>query len=76
MYMTVQVNQIFNKVKGSNGKNKRDIMLNKIGQDKELWDLFTKKEEYDPILLDKYGRFPYYLSSHRNIFEPEISKTD
>jgi peptidoglycan/xylan/chitin deacetylase (PgdA/CDA1 family) len=70
---TVQVNQIFNKVKGSNGKNKRDIVLNKIGKDKERWDLFTKKEEYDPIFLDKYGRFPYYLSNHRNIFEPEIS---
>jgi hypothetical protein len=41
--------------------------------DKELWELFTKREEYDPVHLDKYGRFSYYLSSQRNIFEPEVS---
>ncbi len=48
-------------------------MIKKIEQDEELWELFTKKEEYDPILLDKYGRFSYYLSSQINIFEPEVS---
>ena len=48
-------------------------MIKKMEQDGELWKLFTKKEEYDPILLDRYGRFSYYLSSQRNIFEPEVS---
>ncbi|MGA9187625.1 MAG: hypothetical protein WB014_03465 [Methanosarcina sp.] len=48
-------------------------MIKKIEQDEGLWELFTKKEEYDPILLDKYGRFSYYLSSRINIFEPEVS---
>jgi hypothetical protein len=42
--------------------------------DKELWELFTKKEEYGPqLLLDQYQRFPYYLSKHRNVLEPEVS---
>jgi peptidoglycan/xylan/chitin deacetylase (PgdA/CDA1 family) len=48
-------------------------VFKKIGKDRELWELFTKKEEYDPIFLDKYGRFPYYLSNQRNVFEPEVS---
>ncbi|MCO5383106.1 MAG: hypothetical protein NHB15_14365 [Methanosarcina barkeri] len=48
-------------------------MIKKMKQDGELWDLFMKKEECAPILLDKYGRFSYYLSSQINIFEPEIS---
>jgi peptidoglycan/xylan/chitin deacetylase (PgdA/CDA1 family) len=42
-------------------------------EDAELWELFTKKEEYDPILLDKYGRFSHYTSKQRNIFEPDVS---
>ncbi len=46
-----------------------------IKQNKELWDLFTGKEEYDPILLDQYERFPYYISNNRNIFEPVVSKS-
>ncbi len=49
-------------------------MLKKVEQNKELWELFTKKEEYDATLRDKYGRFPYYLSSQRNVFEPEVSE--
>lgn len=49
-------------------------MIEILKQNKELWDLFTKKEEYNPLILDQYDRFPYYLSKHRNIFEPEVSK--
>ena len=26
------------------------------------------------MLLDQYGRYPYYLSKYRNILEPEVSK--
>jgi len=48
-------------------------MIKKMKQDGELLDLFIKKEECNPILLDKYRRFPNYLSSQINIFEPEIS---
>ena len=51
-----------------------EYMIEVLKQNKELWDLFTKSEEYNPPILDKYDRFPYYLSKHRNIFEPEVSK--
>jgi len=49
-------------------------VIQKLKQNKELWDLFTRKEEYNPLILDQYDRFPYYLSKYRNIFEPEVSK--
>lgn len=45
-----------------------------IRKREDLWDLYTKKEEYNSPFTDKYGRFPYYLSKHRNIFEPTISQ--
>lgn len=52
-----------------------DEYLNKIRlEEPELWDLFTRKEEYNPPFRDKYGRFPYYLSKERDIFEPRVSK--
>ncbi len=40
----------------------------------DFWDLFTSKEEYNPIILDRYERFPYYLSTNTNILEPRVSK--
>lgn len=48
-------------------------MFNVIEQDPQLWELFTRKEEYDPMYLDKYGRFPYCFSNNRDIFEPKVS---
>jgi peptidoglycan/xylan/chitin deacetylase (PgdA/CDA1 family) len=51
-----------------------EYMIEKLKRNNELWDLFTKREEYNPQILDQYDRFPYYLSKHRNIFEPEVSK--
>jgi peptidoglycan/xylan/chitin deacetylase (PgdA/CDA1 family) len=49
--------------------------LHKILQeDPEIWDLFTRKEEYDASFYDQFERFPYYVSSDRNIFEPHASK--
>ena len=49
-------------------------MIEVLKQNRELWDLFTKREEYNSQILDQYDRFPYYLSKHRNILEPEVSK--
>jgi peptidoglycan/xylan/chitin deacetylase (PgdA/CDA1 family) len=49
-------------------------MFEKLKENEELWDLFTRKEEYSATFLDAYERFPYYLSSHRNIFEPRVSE--
>ena len=49
-------------------------MLQKIRQHKELWDLYTRKEEYSPRQLDRYGRFVYAYSAYQDILEPRISK--
>ena len=48
-------------------------MFEALKENKRLWDLFTKKEEYNPLILDRYQRFDYYLSRSRNVFEPEVS---
>ena len=53
---------------------KHRTLIEVLKQNKELWDLFTRKEEYNPLFLDQYSRFPYYLSKRRNILEPEVSK--
>jgi len=45
-----------------------------LQKDPEIWDLFTRREEYCPSTLDQYERFPYYASLNRNIFEPRASK--
>ena len=52
-----------------------NIMHEKLRENTELWDLFTKKEEYNLTTSDRYDRFPYYLSRQRNIFEPSVSKS-
>ncbi|HWQ44848.1 MAG TPA: polysaccharide deacetylase family protein [Methanosarcina barkeri] len=49
-------------------------MIEKLKQNEELWDLFTKKEEYNRVFSDQYNRFPYYLSSQRNVFDPGVSR--
>lgn len=44
-----------------------------LRQDPEIWDLFTRKEEYTHPLRDCLDRFPYYASKNRDIFEPRAS---
>ena len=48
-------------------------MFNKLKANKDLWELFTSLEEYNPELLDQYQRFPYYFSKQRTVFEPCVS---
>jgi len=50
------------------------LIYDELKQNKELWDLFTRKEEYHPQQLDKFGRFTYSFSSYKNILEPNVSK--
>lgn len=45
-----------------------------LRQDQDIWELFQCKEEYASPLRDKYDRFPYYLSSQRNVFKPVASE--
>jgi len=49
-------------------------MIEILKQNSDIWDLFTKREEYNPVIHDKIGRFPYYASVHKDIFEPSVSK--
>jgi len=45
-----------------------------LQKDPEIWDLFTRKEEYSSSFRDQYERFPYYASSSRNVMDPRVSK--
>jgi len=45
-----------------------------LRQDPDIWDHFTRKEEYESPLRDQYDRFPYYASKTRDIFEPKASQ--
>jgi peptidoglycan/xylan/chitin deacetylase (PgdA/CDA1 family) len=50
------------------------VMHEILKKDPEIWDLFTRKEEYTPSFRDKYNRFPYYASRYRTVFEPKASE--
>jgi peptidoglycan/xylan/chitin deacetylase (PgdA/CDA1 family) len=50
------------------------VMHELLQKDPEIWNLFTRKEEYHSSLRDKYNRFPFYLSQYRTIFEPKASE--
>ena len=45
-----------------------------LKSNRNLWDLFTRKEEYSAPFLDNKNRFPYYCSKHRNVLKPEVSQ--
>jgi peptidoglycan/xylan/chitin deacetylase (PgdA/CDA1 family) len=45
-----------------------------IRENKELWDLFTREEEYNASLLDRYDRFRYCMSKNRDILRPKVSE--
>lgn len=49
-------------------------MIEILKQNAEIWSIFTRKEEYDPIFTDQFNRFPYYLSKYKDIFEPKVSR--
>lgn len=45
-----------------------------LKQNFQLWDLFTKKEEYAPGLRDRHSRFPHYLSMDGDCLEARVSQ--
>ncbi|MCK5038000.1 MAG: polysaccharide deacetylase family protein [Thermoplasmata archaeon] len=49
-------------------------MYDLLKSNKELWDLYLKKEEYYPTSVDQYNRFPFNKSKYKNILEPKISQ--
>lgn len=40
----------------------------------DLWDRFTRREEYNNLIRDMHGRFPYWASQDRDIFRPSVSE--
>jgi hypothetical protein len=49
-------------------------MYARLKAEKNLWELYTKKEEYNPPFLDIHQRCSYYFSRNSNIFSPTISE--
>jgi peptidoglycan/xylan/chitin deacetylase (PgdA/CDA1 family) len=49
-------------------------ILKKIRQNEDLWNLYTRIEEYSPQNLDQYQRFIYAYSTHKGILEPSVSQ--
>ena len=49
-------------------------IVNIIKKNKELWNLYSCKEEYDPSKTDRHGRFLYRFSENNNILKPKISQ--
>lgn len=49
-------------------------VLEKLKPNEEIWDLFTKKEEYFPKQLDEHDRFSHAVSRYQGILEPQVSK--
>lgn len=45
-----------------------------LKQKAEIWDLFTRKEEYHPNKLDEHGRFFFSEDNLRNASIPEVSR--
>lgn len=57
-----------------NKANIHDDIINLIRRNPDMWDLFTKKEEYAPIKLDEHERFAYEYSIHKNVLQPVVSE--
>jgi peptidoglycan/xylan/chitin deacetylase (PgdA/CDA1 family) len=49
-------------------------IINALKKDKDIWELFTKKEEYNPIKLDSEDRFRYEYSRHKDVLNPIVSE--
>lgn len=45
-----------------------------LKQNQEIWDLFTRKEEYSAKYLDEHGRALYAQNDPKKAFEPEVSR--
>jgi peptidoglycan/xylan/chitin deacetylase (PgdA/CDA1 family) len=50
------------------------VMHELLKQNPEIWDLFTRKEEYSSKNLDEHGRVLYAQEGLKNAFEPEVSR--
>lgn len=49
-------------------------MIELLKKNRELFDMFSRREEYNSPLLDKHHRFHSSLSGNRTVLEPVVSK--
>lgn len=49
-------------------------MYGTLKENPELWDLFSKKEEYSPKKLDTHERFTFSNSVYKDVYNPKVSK--
>jgi len=56
------------------GPEASPCMMDLLRQDGEVWDLFTRREEYGRCERDRHDRFRYYRSRHRDICAPRASE--
>jgi len=49
-------------------------MIELLKKNNDLWNLFTRAEEYNPETLDKHKRFLYHYSEYQHIFKPKVSE--
>jgi hypothetical protein len=52
----------------------RDDLRQLLESNPQLWDLYTRREEYRSPLLDRHGRFPFAASGWREIERPVVSE--
>ena len=45
-----------------------------LKQNQEIWDLFTRQEEYSAKNLDEHGRVLYAQNDLKKAFEPDVSR--
>jgi len=45
-----------------------------LKKNSEIWDIFTRKEEYDSDERDEHGRFTYSSSDYNDILKPKVSE--
>ena len=53
---------------------KGNNIYNVLKKNPQIWDLFTKKEEYNLKKLDRYDRLSHKVSSQKNILIPAVSE--
>ena len=49
-------------------------IIKTLQEDDEIWDLFTRRVEYNSQIHDQHERRPYWASGYKNIFEPAVSR--
>jgi len=50
------------------------VVIELLKKNNDLWNLFTRAEEYNSETLDKHKRFLHQYSEYQHIFKPKVSE--